>query len=410
MKPLRTHIAWTAALLLAAAACGGDPEQSPGTAAEPGSQSPDASRQEVDEPQPRLVVATEDGAVVVDPATSEPLAAVDTQSAPSLAVAGDGRHVALTQADAGVTQFLDAGTWSSAHGDHAHHYVAEPRLRRATVDGDRPVHVVSHAGRTAIFHDGSGTAEIFDDDGLLIDSLETATVDSGAPHHGVAVPVEDGVLVSIPGAEELPTGVALVDDDGDEQARFADCPELHGETAVGETVLFGCASGIMAVTGDTSSVIGNPDNSGERVGGFVASEAGPLAVGDYGPTSLAVIDVDADAVRLVELGRPYGPFALGPHDEVLALTTDGTLRVIDAGTGRPAGAVDVIEPFTLPEGHGGTTPAIAVVGHTAYVSDPVTSSLVPVDLEELTTGQPIALDAAPTDIVAIGASEPHDDH
>src|SRR5690625_3358251 len=152
---------------------------------------------EVSAPEPRLVVATETGALVVDPATGDTVATVDTAQRPRLSVADNGRHVLLNQPDPGLTQILDAGSWSAAHGDHAHHFVAEPRLLETTIEGPNPIHVVSNGGRTAVFHDDAGTATMFDEAGLLIDSIETTTVSSAAPHHGVVVPMPDGALVSI---------------------------------------------------------------------------------------------------------------------------------------------------------------------------------------------------------------------
>lgn len=397
------------AAALALAACGGengantdDAPTSDPAAGQPDSP-PDSGRQEVDGPRPRLVVAHEEGADVLDPESGEALATFDTDSAPRLTPVGDGRHVALVQADAGRTEFLDAGAWSAPHGDHFHHYVSEPALRSASVDGPRPVHVVSNDGRTAVFHDGSGEAEVFDDDALLIDSLDASTVDSGAPHHGVVVPVEGGALVSVPGPDALPVGVALTGSDGTEQARFEDCPELHGEVVVDDTAVFGCADGLMLVTGTDATTIANPDGSGERVGAFAYNGDGTTLVGDYADDSLAVIDVAAGTMDVVDAGGVYGPYALGPDGEIVVLGIDGTLRTLDPA-GDAVGSVQVLEPFDLPEGHGGVQPSLAVVDSTAYVADPEASVLVPVDLRTMTPGEAITLDAAPTDLVAIGTA------
>lgn len=395
----RLAVLGVALAVAALSACG---DASDPATSDSSSEAPDDHRQEVAEPEPRLVVAHSDGGVtVLDAASGDVLGTTDTDEAPNLGVADDGRHVYLVQTEAGRTEVLDAGSWSSAHGDHFHHYVAPPQLRQASVDGTKPIHVVSNDGRTAIFHDGLGSAEMFDEEGLLIDSPDATTVDSGAPHHGVVVPVDAGALVSIPGPDELPLGVALVDDDGAELARFENCPELHGETIVGDTAAFGCADGVLLVTGQTPVKIPNPDASGERVGAFVATES-PAVLGDYGPTSLVVVDIEAATVTVVEAGAPYGAYALGPHGEIVVLTIDGTLRVIDPTTGAASTTVPAVEAFELPEGHGGVKPTIAVVDHTVFVADPASSTVVPVDLETATVGTPIELDAAPSDLVAVG--------
>ena len=66
----------------------------------------------------------------------------------------------------GSFRVLDTGTWSEAHGDHAHHYTAAPALTDITFDADKPGHVVRHAGRTVLFDDGTGRVESFDPTGL----------------------------------------------------------------------------------------------------------------------------------------------------------------------------------------------------------------------------------------------------
>lgn len=392
------------AAALAISACAADDAESTGDAAA-GQESapPDPTREEVTEPHPRLVVAFDDNTAVLDTGSGEVLASFPADGPKRLTAIGDGRHVALVDADAGTTQFLDAGAWSSAHGDHFHHYVAEPTLRTPAVEGDRPVHVVSNAGRTAVFHDDSGTAEVFDDDGLLIDSVATTTIDSGAPHHGVVVPLADGALVTIPGTDALPVGVARVDDDGTRTAQFDDCPGLHGEIVVADTAVFGCETGIMLVSGDSASSLPNPDESGERVGGFVAG-ADSTVVGDYAADSLAVVDVAARTFDVVDAAADVAAYTTGPHGDILALGTDGALRRIDPTTGGVDATVKVLEPFELPEGHGGVKPSLAVAGHRAFVADPETSTLTPVDLETFTSGEPIALQGAPSDLVATGTA------
>lgn len=43
-----------------------------------------------------------------------------------LSPAGDGRHVIISTGSA--FKVLDSGSWSEAHGDHAHHYATTPSL------------------------------------------------------------------------------------------------------------------------------------------------------------------------------------------------------------------------------------------------------------------------------------------
>ena len=402
-------LAGAALLLVAAAGCAG--EDTPAdTAEDAASEAPDPSKQEVDEPQPRLVVTTDSGAVVLDAASGETLAEVDTQVRPTPSVAGDGRHVFLVQADADLTQVLDAGSWTSAHGDHTHSYIADPKLRDSVVEGAHPVHVVSHDGHTAIFHDDDGTASVFADNGLLIDTLDTTTVDSGEPHHGVVAPLEDGALVSIPspaGPDALPVGVAVVDSAGEETARFETCPELHGEASLHDASVFACENGMLVVEGAESSTIPYPSDAG-RIGSFLTGPAGEVLVGNYTDTSLLAVDVEAGTAHEIPVGLPYAARALGPHGEAVVLTTDGALHVIDPVPGQVMGTVaGVVAPFEIPEDWQVARPSLAVAGHTAFVADPASSAVVPVDLETWTVGHPVTLEEAPAGIVAVGAA-PHD--
>ena len=380
----------------------------------PGEEAPaDDVRVEVDEPETRLVVATDSGAIVLDAATGSVLGTFETQSRPMLSVAGDGRHAFLAQNDSDLTQVLDAGSWASEHGDHAHYYVTDPVLRELRIEGADPAHVVSHAGHTAVFHDGEGTATVFRDAGLRIDSLDTAVIDSGAPHHGVVVPEEGFAVVSIPpppdADDTLPVGVTVVDEAGAELARFEDCPELHGETAADHVLAFACADGVLLVEGEDATKLEYPAADG-RIGSFTPGPATDHIVGDFTDTSLLAVDIGAATAHEITLDQPYAARALDEHGDLVVLTVDGTLHVIDPADGDvKAAAPGVLPAFEIPEDWQEPRPTLTVAGHTAYVADPASSSLLPVDLESLTVGDGFALDAVPAGIVATGMAD-HVDH
>ncbi|WP_443484043.1 hypothetical protein, partial [Klebsiella pneumoniae] len=84
-----------------------------------------------------------------------------------------------------------------------------------SVEAPMPGHVVPHGDRTAIFADGSGEITLFDPTALgegKLDVLEeTATED---PHHGVAVPLSDGGLLTTQGTEDARSTVQVLDADG----------------------------------------------------------------------------------------------------------------------------------------------------------------------------------------------------
>lgn len=437
-SPVRT-VAAVAALGFVLAACGsadGDPTDrsaddttttdAPAGADEHDHDDADTTAdtgEEVSEPDVRLVVTTHDGtefgAAVLDADTGAELISVDTAARTVPTVIGDGRHVLLTQSDAGVTQVLDAGSWAEGHGDHFHYYVADPALLDVAVEGDTPIHVVPHDDATAIFHDGEGTATVVADDelGHAADhghDPDSVVVDSGAPHHGVVVPLGEQHLVSIPGptSEDLPVGVRLVDDEGAELARHEACPELHGETTIGRHVLFACADRILAVDADdataAATAITYPATDGGRVGSFLPGTDDGLAVGNFTETSLLAVDPEAATVTEVDAGGTYAAQSRGAHGEIVVLTTDGTLRVIDPRSGAVDGEVaDVVAPFEIPEDWTEPRPTLTVAGHTAYVADSATSTVVPVELESFQRGDPLPVPGVPSGIVAVGEGHGH---
>ena len=59
-------------------------------------------------------------------------------------------------------------------------------------------------------------------------------------HHGVAVPLDDGGMVTSVGTDDERTGAQVLDADGEVVATSTQCPGVHGEgTAEGEIVVFG---------------------------------------------------------------------------------------------------------------------------------------------------------------------------
>lgn len=186
-----------------------------------------SDRTEVAALTPRIVLAHDGGVTTIDSADGAVLGSADVEGYVRLNPAGDGRHVALSTAD-GFT-FYDTGLLAQGHGDHFHSYVQDPALTDITVQAPHPGHVVPHAGRTALFADGTGAVTLFDPasltDGTLGKVQETAT---GDPHHGVAVPMEGGGLLLTQGTEEERSTVQVKDASGKVVAQTDDCPGIHG--------------------------------------------------------------------------------------------------------------------------------------------------------------------------------------
>ncbi|MGB3687233.1 MAG: hypothetical protein WA991_15580 [Ornithinimicrobium sp.] len=421
-------LAGAALMMVSLVACGED-DSSPGSASEQSSDeaepSPDPSSstagqdeavdaEESEEAVPRLVVAHEGGVDVLDVGSADPapVGSIDLGTQPRLVVAPDDRHVFLVQSDDNRTQVLDAGSYSQPHGDHFHHYLREPALRPDVVEGDTPIHVVSHEGRTAIFNDGDGSVDLFKVADVTAGGLNVDTVSATSAHHGVAVPLTDGVLVSQSSTEEaLPESMVLLDNDGQADREYMDsCPGLHGEAATGSVVAFGCSDGVLLLDGDTDTKVTYPDGEGEaRVGSLYAAPHSNVLVGNYDDTHLASIDVDNPEIDTFDVSQPYGAITRGADGEVLVLGTDGVLRGFNPADGEPLGKVRAIDAFELPEGHGSPTPSLTVIGEDAYLTDPVSGSLVIIDTEGWAIEGEMDLGFSPAQVVATNAS--HDvDH
>lgn len=290
--------------------------------------------------------------------------------------AGDDTHV-IVSTDSGF-RVLDAAGQS---------------LTGMTYPGAKPGHVVRHAGKTALFTDGTGEVNVFDPADLKGGTKpEGRTYTSAEAHHGVAIELSTGELLSTLGTEEKRTGALVLDKDGKEITRNENCPGVHGEAAAeGETVAVGCEDGVLLYKDGEFTKVDAPDAYG-RIGNQAGSDASPVLLGDYKtdpdaelerPTRISLIDTATAKLRLVDLGTSYSFRSLGrgPHGEALVLGTDGTLHVIDPGTGEVEKEIPVVGEWREPLDWQQPRPTLFVRDHTAYVSEPGKRKLHAVDIE-----------------------------
>ncbi|MBT3149387.1 hypothetical protein HTV45_00415 [Streptomyces sp. CHD11] len=290
--------------------------------------------------------------------------------------AGDDDHV-IVSTDSGF-RVLDAAGRS---------------LTGITYQGAKPGHVVRHAGKTVLFTDGTGEVNVFDPADLSGGTKpEGRTYASAEAHHGVAIELSNGELLSTLGTEETRTGALVLDKDGKEITRNENCPGVHGEAAAkGEAVAVGCEDGVLLYKDGEFTKVDAPDDYG-RIGNQAGSDASPVLLGDYKtdpdaelerPTRVSLIDTETAKLRLVDLGASYSFRSLGrgPHGEALVLGTDGTLRVIDPATGRVEKKITVVDEWREPLDWQQPRPTLFVRDHTAYVSEPGRRKLHAVDIE-----------------------------
>ncbi|WP_234996447.1 hypothetical protein [Demequina sp. NBRC 110054] len=371
---------------------------------------------EYEEAQPRLVVTYAEGAEVLslDGSEIEPLAEVDMTAGAFAALGADGRFVYFVDYTNGVVSILDAGTWAEAHGDHYHYFTGDVELLEDQILGAAPTHVIGHDGIVAVFQDGDGQVTLVDEVSLAEGTLSTSVVETNEPHHGVAVPVEGGLLYTETPDGGLPDTVVQIDSDGNEVARYdGECAGLHGEAVDGDLALFGCYTEILVIDmhDNTSSTIAYPELIEDvRVGTFY--EGDPL-VGNWTGEEILLVDAEGGTSETLNVGGTVGKIArMG--DDIIVLTTDGLIRVFSP-EGELETEVQAIEAYELPEGHSTAGPAIAVTGDTVVVTDYAGEQIVLVDATDGEVVGTYELDGQPTGVVIAGTAaddaEAHDhDH
>ncbi|MGP2441746.1 zinc metallochaperone AztD [Streptomyces sp. JW3] len=266
-------------------------------------------------------------------------------------------------------------------------------------EGAKPGHVVRHAGKTVLFTDGTGEVNVFDPADLNgTEQPETRTYTSAAAHHGVAIELAGGELVSTLGTEEKRTGALVLDENNKEIARNEECPGVHGEAAArGEAIAVGCEDGVLIYQDGEFTKVDAPDDYG-RIGNQAGSDASPVLLGDYKtdpeaelerPTRISLIDTEKKKLTLVGLGTSYSfrSLARGPEGDALVLGTDGAIRVIDPATGSVEKKIPAVRKWEEPLDWQQPRPTLFVRGATAYVSEPGERALHAIDL---TTGEKTA--------------------
>jgi hypothetical protein len=362
-RPIRyAALTATAASTLALSACGAEPAQD--NAAAP-------AAAVITEP----VAVTYDGGIsVLDGKTLKVAKDIPLAGFNRLNPAGNGKHLLVSTATG--FRVLDA---------------AAGVLTDDEFKAPKPGHVVRHAGKTVLFADGTGEVTVFDPGTLGTGSLPAPRHKTPEPHHGVAVELADGALVTTLGNEDSRPGIVVLGKDRKEIARNDQCPGVHGEAAArDEAVVIGCETGALVYRDGKITKLTSPDPYG-RIGNQAGSDVSPITLGDYKvdkdaelerPTRVSLIDTEKATLRHVDLGVSYTfrSLARGPQGEALVLGTDGRIHVIDPVTGSVVRKIAVTGAWQEPLEWQQPRPAIFVRGGTAYVTDPGKKEIHAVDL------------------------------
>ncbi|MBB5749432.1 hypothetical protein [Micrococcus sp. TA1] len=372
-----------------------------------------ASRTEVASIAPRVVLSHDGGLLTVDPESGE---VVHEERKPGfwrLHHAGDGQHVMVAGGDG--FEVYNTGIDAQGHGGHFHYYTSEPGLSGIRFDAPHAGHVVVHQGMTTLFADGDGSIQTFTSEHLKEGQPRTERASTDAAHHGVALELTDGTLLTTQGTEESRDTVQVRD--GDEVvAEISECPGVHGETAAapdesGDVVVLGCEDGPVVYRGGAFHKV-PVDGDYVRNGNLAGSEHSSIVLADMKtdaeaeqerPTEVALIDSLEDSLTTVELGSSYWfrSLARGPEGEALVLTYDGELKVIDEQTGTITGEIPVIESWEEKDEWQQPGPILKTAGSMAYVTDAEQQKLVVVDLEAGEVVQEVYLPVSPVEMAVV---------
>lgn len=356
----------------------------------------------------RVAISYEGGILVLDGATLETVADLDSEEFTRLNPAGDDRHVMVTMSEGFQVLDTAAGT------------TGEPVLTDLVFEADAPGHVVRHGGKTILYADGTSDTTIFETSDLAAgegEIPETETIEGVEAHHGVSVVLEDGTFLTTVGNADGRNGIVVQNAAGEVIAQSDQCPGVHGEgTAAGEAVVFGCENGALLYRDGEIVKLDAPDQPYGRMGNAYVSETSPLVLGDYKSDpdaegyllgAVTVIDTEAATLEVVDLPEgveyTFRDIARGPGDLAYILAADGSVHVFDPEARELVDAFPVVDAWESPVEWQDPHPAIVIAGDIAYVTEPASDEIHAVDL---TTGEVIAsatLDVTPNEIaVAAG--------
>lgn len=302
-----------------------------------------------------------------------------------------------------------------------------PTVHAFEVPGENLIHVTYAEHTVAGWYDGTGEARLFDAREVVASGTASVmTLDSGAPHHGVAVSLgPDMALTTTPPPEGdfLPAGVAVRSlPTGDEIASYDGCPGLHGEAhAANGLVGYGCADGILFIQRQgataTATKVANPASvpEGSRTSIMHGHEDVPYIVAHYsgpegedlGPIAYDPSSGQFSAFELTGDAPWFFGYGFSPEGrEFLALGADGRLHIYNGQTRALLGTVDGVTSGAAPSADDPFARSrIAVGAHYAYVSDPVAKTVTEVKLSSREITRTWTLDFAPTVLALVGTDE-----
>jgi zinc transport system substrate-binding protein len=365
----------------------------------------------------RLFVSDHEGpgVRVFDALTKQQIAQLDTVGPASLHRSDSGKTVFAVQGTVGVVTAINTGIAIDDHSDHGDIEIAEPSLTGFSLKGGGPSHFVEHDRLFAAFFDGEGVARVFSESDALAGESTTTKVKANAPHHGVVVPFSDHSIVSVydPAGDGSVVGVQIVDADGASVGDVVECVGLHGEAMSGSLgAIGGCEDGILLISSEgeqpKAELLAFQEGLGEgRVSTLLGGRGLQYFLGNFDADTVSLIEPGAEEpYRLVDLPTRRVHFAVDSVRPRFAyvFTEEGTLHKLDVIRGELTNSIELTDFYSM-DGHwSNPRPRIAVARNNIFVSDPLAGKIHVVDADTFESGNEIAVEGKPFNLVAVGGS------
>jgi hypothetical protein len=372
----------------------------------------------------RLFIADHSLPIVraIDAASGKEIARFDLDGYAALSLSQSGRTVFAVQGEKNVVRAFATGISLSDHGEHRDLELSAPKLLSTSILGKKPGHVVTHGDDVAIFYDRDEKFDLLSESGLAEGKPDIRTFSTIAAHHGVAVPMGNHLLVSVPNMDapvkegELPPrlGLRVLDRKGEQVGEIKPCTGLHGEATSARLVAFGCEEGVLiarpgGMDGPKIEMLAYGASLPKgKVSTLLGGTSMQFFLGNYGEQNVVLIDPDntAEPYRLIELPTRRVDFTLDPARPLHAyiLTEDGNLHLLDVVKGIIVKSQTITEPYSK-DGHWrDPRPRLAVAGNLIAVTDPRHSLVRMVDSQSLQEVRSIPVEGQPFAIVSAGGS------
>ncbi|MDF2665214.1 MAG: hypothetical protein K0R81_1064 [Microbacterium sp.] len=307
------------------------------------------------------------------------------------AVHSDGRY--LFAADASGVSIVDSGVWTWDHVDHFHYYRAEPKVLGDVAGGGVATVATSTSsttGGTGVFFPDSGEAVLLDTEALSKGEVVETFRLRVAPGPGMVVPA--GSFAAVAAADEVTLHAA----DGAEVGDTVACTEPAGTITTRVGAVIGCRDGalLIHVEDDEPVVERIPYPAGTtapRATAFANREGRPTVAAVAEGAGVWLLDTRSRAWTLLPTPEPVVQVtAVDDKDaNVLALTADGRVLVLDGETGAERAASVPLGGASLAAGRPVT---LIADQQRAYLNGPAEGRMWEIDFAD---GARIAREFAP---------------